>query len=523
MSGPVRRPPPPRTAPPISTEEMTVIKKRVSAPKAPPPKNLEGFRPKSMNTGMTMHDGDYQKETDDRGRRRSSRDEDDSMTGRSTTDYDDDRRRRHSSDDDRDWNGRSHAGEDDRRRRSPVDEWNSHQNSTRNISSSRYSDGESDMMNSHSKQSHVGSRRYDDDKNYDRDYDDRSRNSKRSQSPNSMSDDKLRRSQSDDNGSKSLKGKRSVSGRLARNGRDWIFNFRDNGILDATYKELRTFVKTPCAAGVVVRCYIERSRSVGKNFLTPTYTLCADMEDGSGKQLITCRKIFKSKTSHYVFSMRETDLFRKRENRSRVYLGKLRAVSSSEYVLYDSGSTPREDLVTPGNISSDEEDEDEKHDNDENDFINLAEEDAVFKSQLCSIFYYSKTRPTAGLGMEVCVPTVPSRTQPILGDLRTDLKECFTKIREEKMQNELYANKCFIIQEKKSRYDPVSSCLVDYQGRAIISSVKNFQLLESTPYRLGPRKQNEKASDDEIIFQMGKVSRIVIEWTNVLFVCATVV
>jgi hypothetical protein len=51
---------------------------------------------------------------------------------------------------------------------------------------------------------------------------------------------------------------------------------------------------------------------------------------------------------------------------------------------------------------------------------------------------------------------------------------------------------------------------VDFQGRATMASVKNFQLLESTPFRSGERKQSEKASDDEVIFQLGKVSIVMI-------------
>ena len=42
-------------------------------------------------------------------------------------------------------------------------------------------------------------------------------------------------------------------------------------------------------------------------------------------------------SSHYVFSLKTEDLYRKRDQRSRLFLGKLRSTSSSEYVLYDNG------------------------------------------------------------------------------------------------------------------------------------------------------------------------------------------
>lgn len=223
--------------------------------------------------------------------------------------------------------------------------------------------------------------------------------------------------------------------------------------------------------------------------------------------------MFKSKTAHYIFSMRESDLYRKRHERSRVYLGKLRSVSPQEYVMYDSGASLRKDTIRPDDIRTMEELDESGDENDEHfeheyhkEHANPAAEDSLYKSQLCSIFYHSKTRPSSGLGMEVCVPFVPSKTNPVLGDLRTDLSECFKVIREEGQQNELFAKKCFIMQEKKSKYDPLSSCLVDFQGRANTASVKNFQLLESTPFRLGERKPADKASDDDIIFQLGKVN-----------------
>jgi hypothetical protein len=33
----------------------------------------------------------------------------------------------------------------------------------------------------------------------------------------------------------------------------------------------------------------------------------------------------------------------------------------------------------------------------------------------------------------------------------------------------------------QTRYDPLSSCLVDFKGRATAASVKNYQLIKSAP------------------------------------------
>ncbi len=59
--------------------------------------------------------------------------------------------------------------------------------------------------------------------------------------------------------------------------------------------------------------------------------------DGTGRELMVCRKVMRSRSPHYIFSLKSEDLWRKREQRSRLYLGKLRATSADDYVLYDNG------------------------------------------------------------------------------------------------------------------------------------------------------------------------------------------
>ena len=53
------------------------------------------------------------------------------------------------------------------------------------------------------------------------------------------------------------------------------FNFLP--ILRATYKVLKNFAVSPCPPGQVIKCYIERNRT-GKNYFSPFYSLCADLE-----------------------------------------------------------------------------------------------------------------------------------------------------------------------------------------------------------------------------------------------------
>lgn len=56
-----------------------------------------------------------------------------------------------------------------------------------------------------------------------------------------------------------------------------------------------------------------------------------------------------------------------------------------------------------------------------------------------------------------------------------------------------------------SRYDPLSSCLVDFKGRANIASVKNFQLIQSYVADPDPRKAQDIDADKDYILQVGKV------------------
>ena len=211
-----------------------------------------------------------------------------------------------------------------------------------------------------------------------------------------------------------------------------IFDFKP--ILRATYRELRNFVLSPCEPGKVVRCYIERNRN-GTNALAPTYSLCADLEDGTGRELIVCRKIFFSSDSHLVFSLKGEDLYRKREQRSRLYLGKLRSEASNrKYVLYDNGNVAINDSESKSSYKK-EKDIYESSSNADypgeffpgiDDSIMAAEEKgsvdkkssdkksgsrddaaSLYRKELCIVFNNTTKRPapTGVRGTEVCIPS----------------------------------------------------------------------------------------------------------------------
>mgnify|MGYP000657261236 CR=1 FL=1 len=77
----------------------------------------------------------------------------------------------------------------------------------------------------------------------------------------------------------------------------------------------------------------------------------------------------------------------------------------------------------------------------------------------------------------------------------------------------------FVAHLKMSKYDPLSSCLVDFKERATCSSVKNYQLIRSFPRDLEKRNRyyaegapgyglvNDPDKPQPVLLQMGKVGK----------------
>lgn len=333
-----------------------------------------------------------------------------------------------------------------------------------------------------------------------------------------------------------------------------IYHFQR--LLSSTYRELKNFVMNPAPPGVIVRCYIERNRS-GSYRLAPMYSLCADLEgkhsslkthfilipallliDGTGRELMVCKKIIKSRTSHYVFSLKSEDLYRKREQRSRLYLGKLRAVSNNDYVLYDNGicAAPEDPDSLLEALESDDHDGSSRPSVRDTALAKKMERDlkeqqeksgddvSLYRRELAVIHFNSKTRPSpAGTrGMEVCVPIEPNHSPAVAESKSTtsssssssvfNIVKPFERLRLAQKQNVMFRKTCLVMHEKTSRYDPLSSCLVDFRGRAHMASVKNFQLLVSDPmsnYPTNPSAAQEMLlqhdAEAEFILQLGKV------------------
>lgn len=233
---------------------------------------------------------------------------------------------------------------------------------------------------------------------------------------------------------------------------------------------------------------------------------------------MVCRKVMRSRSSHYVFSLKAEDLWRKREQRSRLYLGKLRAINSNQYVLYDNGICAAPD--DPNALLE----EDDGQSAAQTSGANLApgEDVSLYRKELAVIHFNSKHRPAPkGVrGMEVAIAATGS-TSNSSGSNTFNITKAFDRARETGKQNTSYTRICTILHEKSTRYDPLSSCIVDYKGRAHMASVKNFQLLLSDPMceltgNSGAEskadlsnlqeKMMKRDSEKEFVMQMGKVA-----------------
>lgn len=185
---------------------------------------------------------------------------------------------------------------------------------------------------------------------------------------------------------------------------------------------------------------------------------------------MVCRKIMKSRTSHYIFSLKSEDLWRKREQRSRLFLGKLRVVSGTDYVLYDNGicKAPED----PDGLWDEDDAEyeaqakgtnrqnfsnDSKGDKASNGLSSASEEVSLFRKELAVIHFNSKARPASGTlrGTEICIPighpTGAAEAKGSQGKASFNIMKPFDKIRESGKQNELYAKQCLILHERASK------------------------------------------------------------------------
>lgn len=309
-------------------------------------------------------------------------------------------------------------------------------------------------------------------------------------------------------------------------------------------RKLQKFVLSPAPAGggVAVRCFIERNRS-GTNALFPVYKLYTDHEDGTGRFVMASRKLPSSASAHYAFSTSTADLFKSRHARSRNYLGKLRGdAATMTYTLYDRGLKPDANSAQPRAANSFHS---RSSGGPQNTNVGGPKSDNEARCELACIAFSARRgrRSSNPRHLEVALPQTRWRPRtvddPLPEDAETDdggvcsvenvqplreqdgLEHMLTLIQGQGAQNVLYADRAVVMHMRESKYDPLSSCLVDFKARASMASSKNFQLIKSPPLEphmkrsyyakpsgegadLDPKLENEP---QPVLLQMGKVGK----------------
>lgn len=337
-------PPPPSGQAPVSQDVVQIVKKKLAAPSGRPPAGMENFKmPKHLSPASPRKKGnnDYDDDSEQNSPNNDTYGDDDD-------DYDYDNKKYNNSYDDND-----------------------------------YIDGDDDWNRDNNRRRHNKAASYDND---------RGPGSKARSADDTISFSADSRDRDSIDKTKQVESKqRNVEAKIDNNNNNKkklsVFSFTP--ILKATYRELRAFITGPCPNGFVTRCYIERNRS-GSNMLSPVYSLCADLEDGTGRELAVCRKVLMSTSAYYVFSLKSEDLYRKREQRSRLYLGKLRALTSNEYVLYDNGT----ERTTEHGVSDDEDDDNgAKGSGVKKSEEKTSDENTKFRKELMCLYFNTKSRP----------------------------------------------------------------------------------------------------------------------------------
>ena len=232
-----------------------------------------------------------------------------------------------------------------------------------------------------------------------------------------------------------------------------------------------------------------------------------------------------------MISTNVDDLYKKRGERSRHYMAKLRAnAGGTEYTLFDSGASPKE-----MGLNGDSDEEKSAYSEDARSPVNLtAEQKKNLRRELCCIHYEVISKKDKSVRkMTACIPYVkgvggpvesePSgrretaNWQPLLS--RDGMTPSFARIRYQKASNVLLSDRLFCLHQRESKYDPLSSCLVDFKERANCASVKNFQMIKSAPqdgqklekyYGQGFAGFGEEEGEEAptpVLLQMGKVGK----------------
>jgi len=199
--------------------------------------------------------------------------------------------------------------------------------------------------------------------------------------------------------------------------------------------------------------------------------------------------------------------------------------NGTEYSLFDAGTSPKE-----VGVDGDCDEEESKR---PDPAANLTEDQMNgLRKELCIIHYNHDKKNKVNRQMEIAIPACKEVTRMTTMGLekavevktwrpvvtRDSMGAALTRVRYQKNQNVApLTEKIFVMHLRESKYDPLSSCLVDFKERANCGSVKNFQLIKSFPEDPGKLKDFESygglghgepaGGPVPVLLQMGKVGK----------------
>ena len=291
-------PPPSGAAPAVSREIVNIVKKKLAAPSSAPPASMKSITNRgTAYKGIDEDDDDEDEDEDDN--EEDEEEEDEEEVAKVFV-------KEKVEEDPRDSGAKEHirrvSTESENIR--TVDHRNSWENDDRSATSNRQGQFQQPRRAPYRHQERndqddddEGSFEYESDdqsgyrgsKNFERfESDQRKRPTMANTNYNGMSEGKLDRDREREREIQrgAQAGSKGQPNQAVR--KPATYNFQP--LLKATYRELRSFVLSPCDPGITTRCYIERTRGAG-NMFAPTYSLCADLEDGTGRELLVCRKV----------------------------------------------------------------------------------------------------------------------------------------------------------------------------------------------------------------------------------------
>ncbi|XP_035258740.1 tubby protein homolog [Anguilla anguilla] len=239
-------------------------------------------------------------------------------------------------------------------------------------------------------------------------------------------------------------------------------------------EDLEQFSLRPAPRDLTIQCRITRDRRGMEKGMYPTYYLHMEKEDGKKVFLMAGRKRKKCKTSNYLISVDPTNLSRDTDS----YIGKLRSnVLGTKFTVFDGGKNPEKKP-----------------------FIKETES---LRQELAAICYKKNVLGFKGpRKMTVIIPGMRENDERVSICPKNELETLLCRY-----ENGNTVNLVSLINKSPSWNEQTQSYVLNFHGRVIQASVKNFQIVHPE-------------NVDYIVMQFGRVAEDVFSMDYSFPLCA---